>query len=145
MLKVSRALDWSFGVLPFPKYDENQDTYLATPLHQCAVFTIPTSSKNAEDAALVFDALSYESDARVIEQYFGVMVEQKGLRNQDSIDMLNIIKKCRSFDIGISLQLTGNLQSSIEQKLLAGKTDIASVIERNKSSVEENLKKSQRQ
>lgn len=136
-----RDLDWQFGVVPFPKYDETQETYRSTPLHQCAVFTIPVSSKNTEEAALVFDALSYESDAKVLDLYFGVMVEQKGLRNQDSIDMLNIIKECRSFDIGISLWLADNLRSAVEAKLAAGSTDIASVIAEKRQAVEANIEK----
>ena len=131
----------NFGIVPFPKLDENQADYRSTAVHQCAVFTIPVTSTHAEEIGQVFDALSYESDEMVLQPYFAVVVEQKGLRNEDSIDMLNIIKRTRSYDIGVAYQWISSLEEQIRNKIYNGSADVASIIDSNKSKVQENIDK----
>ncbi|MCI8387096.1 MAG: hypothetical protein HFE63_01350 [Clostridiales bacterium] len=141
MAQVMRDMDQSFGIVPFPKFDEMQDNYRSTALHQEPVFVIPYTNKNPEDVGLVFDALSYESQERVLGPYFSVVVEQKGLRNEESIEMLNIIKDTRSFDIGVSYQWVVSLEELIRKELLQGSSNIASLIEQNKSKIQESINK----
>lgn len=136
-----RNMNENFGIVPYPKLDENQADYRSTAVHQCAVFTIPVTSTHAEEIGQVFDALSYESDEMVLQPYFAVVVEQKGLRNQDSIDMLNIIKRTRSYDIGIAYQWVSTLEEQIRNKIYNGSADVASIIDSNKSKVQENIDK----
>ena len=136
-----RNMNENFGIVPYPKLDENQAVYRSTAVHQCAVFTIPVTSTHAEEIGQVFDALSYESDEMVLQPYFAVVVEQKGLRNQDSIDMLNIIKRTRSYDIGIAYQWVSTLEEQIRNKIYNGSADVASIIDSNKSKVQENIDK----
>ncbi|MDD7300381.1 MAG: hypothetical protein PUG87_00350, partial [Eubacteriales bacterium] len=69
------------------------------------------------------------------------VVEQKGLRNQDSIDMLNIIKRTRSYDIGIAYQWVSTLEEQIRNKIYNGSADVASIIDSNRKSVQENIDK----
>lgn len=134
--QLLRGAEWNFGILPYPKLDETQENYRSTAVHQIASFTIPVCSRNAEDVGLLFDALSYESDKAILDEYFTNVVEQKGLRNEDSIDMLHIIKATRSFDIGIAYGWFSDLTSAVATKIKAGKTDIASVIDKNKDKVQ---------
>lgn len=136
-----RNMNENFGIVPFPKLDENQADYRSTAVHQCAVFTIPVTSTHAEEIGQVFDALSYESDEMVLQPYFSVVVEQKGLRNEDSIDMLNIIKRTRSYDIGVAYQWISSLEEQIRNKIYNGSADVASIIDSNKSKVQENIDK----
>ena len=134
--QLLRGAEWNFGILPYPKLDEKQENYRSTAVHHIASFTIPICSRNAEDVGLLFDALSYESDKTILDEYFTKVVEQKGLRNDDSIDMLHIIKDTRSFDIGVAYGWFSDLTSTVAAKIKSGKTDIASEIEKNKDKVQ---------
>ena len=134
-----RDLEQTFGILPLPKYDENQADYHSTSAHQSAVFTIPVSNKNPEEIGLIFDALSYESDKSVLPKYFKYRVEQKGMRNDESIEMLQIIKKTRSYDIGVAYQWVNSLVDRINTKLLDGNSDVLSTIDAAKKTVNNNI------
>ena len=76
MAQRFRDMTDSFGILPFPKYDESQAAYRSTPVAHSAMFTIPVTNTEPEKVALLFDAMSFESDKSVLPKYFGVMVEQ---------------------------------------------------------------------
>lgn len=135
-----RDMETPFGLVPFPKLDENQNGYRNMPLHKVCTATIPTTSKTPEDAALVLDALSYESDASVLDVYFGVTVEQKGLRDEESIEMLNIIKDAYSFDISSAYLWCEKIDSTFQFNLVKGNVNVAGTIESYKSQSEEKIK-----
>ena len=132
-------MEQSFGILPFPKYDAAQSGYRSMPLHIMCVATIPVTNNNPEDAALVLDALSYESDAQVLDVYYGVTVEQKGLRDEESIEMLEIIKESKSFDIAVAYSWCEELENEFRNNLPLGMTDISGKIAANKSKIEQKI------
>ena len=136
-----RNMEQSFGIIPIPKIDESQSAYYVTSVHQCPAFVIPVTNAKPEDIGLIFDALSYESEATVLEPYFSEYVEQKGLRNEDSIEMLEIIKSSRSYDIGVVYGWINTLETALKTAIQEGNTDITSTIAANESSITESLNK----
>ena len=136
-----RDLEWNFGLVPFPKYDAAQSEYMSTSAHQSAVLTIPVSNTDLENTGLLFDALSFESDRMVLDAYFDVTVAQKGLRNDDSIDMLQIIKRGRSYDIGVAYQWFNSIGDVVYNKVTVGDGDVVSAIEGKKASVQAEIDK----
>lgn len=136
-----RPMEQSFGVVPFPKIDENQSNYRSTALHQLCTATIPVTNTDAANTALLLDALSYESDRQVLESYLVKTVEQKGLRNEESIEMLKLIRETLSFDLGIAYQLVTPLENALKEQLLEGNDDIASQIAAHANTVNSNLEK----
>ncbi len=90
--KTNRMRDkaYSFGILPYPKFDEEQENYIARN-GMAMKFAIPYTAKDPEMSAVVGDALNYFSYTMVKDVFREITIEQKNLRNDDSIDMLNII------------------------------------------------------
>ena len=68
-------------------------------------------------------------------------VEQKGLRNEDSIEMLGIIKASRSFDISVIYGWNSSLETSLVSAINSGNSDIASIVASGETSLETNLNK----
>ena len=136
-----RSMEQSFGILPIPKIDESQSSYYVTSVHQCPAFVIPVTNNAPEEIGLIFDALSYESEATVLEPYFSEYVEQKGLRNEDSIEMLDIIKSSRSYDIGVVYGWITTLETALKTAIQNGNTDISSTVAANEASITESLNK----
>ncbi len=122
-----RDLELTFGVLPLPKYDENQESYYSNVSVGQTVMLMPVTVSDREEAGKVIDALVYLSYRDVLPAYYDVTVSQKGLRNDDSIEMLDIVRQSRIFDPGDTYGWTANLRIGINDQLKLGNSDISSV------------------
>ena len=139
--QLLRSMTDTFGIVPFPKYDENQEDYITSLVQQLFYFTIPVTSQNAERTATVYEAMTHESYISVIPQYYSNVVEQKGLRNEDSIEMLEILRSTREVDVATIFNWNAAIRSSLNYKLFDGDSSAASTIASNKSTLQSNMDK----
>lgn len=96
-----RAMDTDFGILPIPKKDEAQKTYLHTVNpYAGTVVVVPQSAENLERVGVVLEALSAESKYVLQPAYYDVMLTSKLTRDEESLEMLDIIFHNRVYDIG---------------------------------------------
>lgn len=131
-----RDMEDTYGILPAPKYDETQDRYYSFCTKNIVSSTIPVTCANPERAAAIIDAMAYHAYADILPVYYGVNVEQKQMRNEDSIEMLGIIGDSRVIDIGTIYGWTIDLHNAIYQKLSKGDSAVASVITSHTPKVE---------
>ena len=139
--QLLRNMEDTFGIVPYPKYDEAQDSYYSSFVNQCYFYTIPVTNQNVRETAIISDYTSYLSMKDVLPVYYGNVVEQKGLRNQDSIEMLDIILGTKSVDLGILFGWSNALLESMRDKFYAGTLDIASLIQKQQAAVEKKMNK----
>lgn len=128
--QLLRDMEDTFGILPFPKYDENQESYRSALMSDLLVMTVPVTNTEAADTAAVVDALCYESSRQVIPVYFDITVSQKGLRNDDSIEMMEIMRSSRDADISAIFAWNNNLVNAVRMKVFKGESSVASDIEK---------------
>lgn len=95
-----RASDLQFGILPFPKYDEDQEEYYAHTYDGLSSFGIPASAKNPEMCARILDAMAAENKTSVIPAYNDIVLDNRVARDPDSKEMLGIIRNNLYFDFG---------------------------------------------
>lgn len=131
-----REFDFSYGIVPFPKYDEDQDDYVTTIFQEALAFSIPITCDTPEDTAIIFDALAYEGSKTLVPEYLQTTVEQKGLRNDDSIEMLSIITAGAFNDIGQMYGLTTDFISAYNVDIQNRSGTMASIIAKYKTSIE---------
>ena len=136
-----RDMNDSYGILPLPKYDEEQENYSCYRTGNTLLLSIPTTNPDPARAGIILDALSYLSWRDVLPIYYNINVSQKALRNDDSIEMLSIIRDSRYFDISRVYGWCDELYNEIQSSLLAGNGNLASTIAKNKTIVEENIAK----
>ncbi len=86
-----RDKDYSFGIVPYPKFDAEQDAYYVTPFYGTPCMSIPVTVQDPKRSAVLADALAYLSYDVVLPVFRETTLEQKNLRNEDSVEMLNII------------------------------------------------------
>ncbi len=134
-----RSMEHSFGVLPFPKLDEDQENYCSTALHQLVAASIPVTNKDADNTAYLLDVLSYESNEKVLPLFIEMTVEQKGLRNDESIEMMSLVRSTLSYDLGIAYQLVTSLESALSTKMRGGDANVVSSIASEKPGIETKL------
>lgn len=98
-----RNMEFDFGILPTPLYDENQERYYS--LLNCWVgnaFGIATSltPDEADLSAVVFNALSAEGKNLVMPAYIETTLKGQRFRDDESREMLDIIFENIGCDIG---------------------------------------------
>ena len=137
-----RDFDGNFGVLPLPKYDENQESYhsmMAT--WGTLMTTIPASASDPERSGVILDALAFDSYKNLMEPYYETYLNQKGARNEDSAEMLKIIRETRVINVGHMFGWTGSVTSSITSLVEKGDASVASAIAKAKPSIEKSIDK----
>ena len=141
MAPMFRNVDFTFGLIPFPKYSEDQENYSSMMFYQLLLLTIPVTNPDSERAGIIIDTLSYEAKQQVMPIYYDVYISQKGLRNEDSIEMLDLINQSRVFNVGNAYGWTIALYDSIRGALDKGNSDMAALIAAQKPAIEANIEK----
>lgn len=138
---VFRDMTDNFGILPTPKYDESQEDYCSWMNYDSPTMCIPASNSNPDRTGIILDAMSYLSYSEILPVYYSIRVSQKGLRNDDSIEMLGIIRDSLYYDASLTYGWTLEMFTNFQNKIITGDSDIASIIAASKSGVEEKIKK----
>lgn len=134
-----RDMQSSYGILPEPKLDEDQEKYYCYRSGNTPVMSIPITSSDPERAGVIMDAMSYLSWRDVLPVFYGTTLSQKQLRNDDSLEMLEIISQSRYFDVARVYGWSDSLYTSVFNSLNAGNGDISSTVASSKTVVETNI------
>ena len=137
--QVFRPYNVEFGILPAPKYDEAQENYISYASENIFRLCIPANASNPKRTGTILDALSYESKATVLPLYYNQTICQKGLRDEDSIEMLSIINGSRMTDIGFIFGITSSIVSELKASVKNGGDNAASIIASGKDTVEKKI------
>ena len=94
-----RGMDADFGIIPWPKYDENAEycTNVDGGTNMCVV---PLTASDPDRTSIIMEALAAIGYEKVIPAYFEVALQGKASRDNESAEMLNIIKTARIYDLG---------------------------------------------
>lgn len=86
-----RDMESDIGILPYPKLDEQQESYL-TCIHDTAeIGAIPMTCKDYDFASAVIQALCEESGKTMIPAYYETSLKIKYVRDNYSAQMIDII------------------------------------------------------
>ena len=86
----------NFGLLPSPKFDEAQESYITpVPAESCGV---PFFVNDPVMSATVLNGLNYFSNTTVKPAYFEMAIKRKSTRDDDSVEMLDIIGSTMACD-----------------------------------------------
>jgi len=96
-----REMTADFGILPHPKFDENQPAYLNVTADSVPVIGIPITNPDPERVGVFIDALTALSATTVTPAYYTISLEGKFTRDEDSIEMLDIIRSNRIYDLAV--------------------------------------------
>lgn len=99
-----RSMETDFGILPYPKYDKDQQDYYSFVSLYCAnTISVPKTCSDLDFVSTAIEALSYESKYgknSLEEAYYTKSLESKSARDEESQRMLDIIFANRVFDLG---------------------------------------------
>ncbi len=101
-IRSFRDMDADFGVIPYPKYDEEQDEYYSC--NSCIYLPMIPSTLSPYDAQMtgaVIEAMSSYAIRYTIPEYYEVLLKTKLARDEESGEMFDIIMENRVFDPGL--------------------------------------------
>lgn len=127
-----------YGIVPFPKYDENQDEYytmLQSYFSGC--ISIPTTVVEVDKIASIIELISYESMNSVTPELNTYLFEGRGIQHAEDLEMLDLIRRNVRFEL-CYLWSTGGMYGKLMTLVSSedgSTTGIASLLEASESEV----------
>ena len=94
-----RNMDSPFGVIPQPKYDENQKDYHCLVMDGYFVLGIPTTAKDTDFISMITEALAAETYLSVYPAYYDIALKAKYSQDKATASMIDRITASAVFDV----------------------------------------------
>ena len=96
----ARDFEGTFGVLPMPKFDTAQEHYATLCDAGCNCISVPVTCKDPELTGAMIESMSAYSTNNVIPAYVNVALQTKIARDEESVEMMQIVLDSRVMDFG---------------------------------------------
>ena len=137
-----RDMETDYGMLPYPKYDEQQEKYYSTATDIFSLMLVPSTVIDPELVGLVSEALCSKSWEMVTPIYYDISLKDKYNRDAQSSDMLDLIRSSLIFDIGYLNSYALDSAGHLFMQLMHGEnTDLASAYAKKEKSFQKRLEK----
>lgn len=93
-----RDCEVDVGILPYPKYDENQENYISQDWG--GLMCVPVSIGNPDMVGATLEYLSWESANEVIPAYYDKTLSGKLSRDEDSRNMMELLFDTIAYEVG---------------------------------------------
>lgn len=93
-----RDMTDSFGILPFPKFDESQQEYHSHGSAHSSLIGIPITVSELERTGVLVEALTAQGYRDIRPAVYDVALKSKLVRDEESAEMVDIILESRTGD-----------------------------------------------
>lgn len=131
-----RSMEDDFGIIPYPKYDED-DEYSTAVNGTAHLGLIPVTVSDPERTGAIVEALCAYGSKEVIPAFYEVSLKTKAARDDESEEMMDIIKDSIIYDIGY---VSGGAFESVGRSMFHSNSDFASFYASNEQSALTSLK-----
>ena len=137
---ILRSMENDFGILPMPKFDDNQEKYISSTGYP-HVMCIPVTTGDLSRTGVILEALCAESRKSTREVYYDTMLKTKVMsRDDESGEMLDLIFSNRIYEIG-RMYWESDIAGPIASLMRGNNRDIVSLIERNETRIDNAISK----
>ncbi len=95
-----RDVDVPYGILPFPKYDEEQEDYRT--LDWGGLMAVPSVVSDEALVGAVLELLAFKASEEVIPAYYDLVLDGQLAQDPETSDMLDIIFDTICYDAGMN-------------------------------------------
>jgi len=95
---IMRDMEVDFGIIPYPKYTLEQKQYYSSNEGGKYAF-VPSTHQSPAEASMVIEAIA-SSSTEVFYAYYDKSLKGKSTRDEESLEMLELISDTRVLDIG---------------------------------------------
>lgn len=130
-----RDSETDFGILPYPKLDENQESFgHAVSSYHTQFICVPKMAKDYERTGVILEELAYQGKRLLTPAFYDQTLVGKYVRDEESAEMLDIIYATHVFDLGAYYKV-GSYNSQLSQ-IYVTRTPIASMYETYRTTAE---------
>lgn len=138
-IRVLRDMENDFGIIPYPKFDQQQENYISIIDGAVPLSVLPITA-DPGFVGLITEALARESYKHITPAFYEFTLEQKYSRDENSADMLKIIRNTTYFDMGYIYNFGGS--GFISKTMLDAKNkDFASFYAKNEKLIQKAIDK----
>ena len=131
-----RDSETDFGIIPAPKWDEDQEEYInlgGSPFFM----TVPTTSEDLDRTGAIMEALAYDSMGLIDKAMYDIVLKGKSSRDDESIGMLDLIFSTLHYYHPLA---NSYLNAPLaDQYIWNGKTDFASYFASVKDKIQDDI------
>ncbi len=121
-----RESSMAYGIIPPPKYDEDQERYYSIMINPF-VYTIPAVSDDPQRTGFLLDALMAASHDTVVPAYYDITLVGKIARDPETVRMLGIVFDSLSYNIHIS---NVTVRSTSQSQIISNSSSVVSALKR---------------
>lgn len=133
-----RDSDVEFGILPYPKYTEDQVNYRSR-VEGCELFGVPPTNTALEMTGTILEAMACESRISVIPTYYETMLQYKVSRDAESGEMLDLIFSNLVFDYADTLLGTDFRDGIMNQCFHTNNQNLTSILKKGVNAYNKTL------
>lgn len=138
-----RNMDDTYSILPYPKWNEEQEKYYTNADDKFTSFGFPvTSYEEREFVGIIYEALCAGSYKTVYPEYYDTALKGKYSSDPQTVEMIDLIMTGRNFDFSFQWgNVFMNLPYLIRNGLDYNQNNIASEYKKNERAVQSGLKR----
>ncbi|MBO4932993.1 MAG: hypothetical protein J6I42_12510 [Clostridia bacterium] len=134
-----RDSDTDFGIIPAPKYTEDQAQYYSSYSNgNCTAYSMPVTVADPDKIGDITEAMAHLSVYTLTPAYYDKTLIGKSTRDQESAPMLDLILATRNYDLGVIFGW-GNIAGSIHG--MSDPNTVASTLQKTEKAANKMLDK----
>ena len=123
-------IDFSCGIVPYPKYDESQQKYQSFLQRSC--FSLIPATADADFSGALLEAWSSEAYRRIMPEYFETALKTRYSQDSDASRMFDLIRGSITYDPGeIFNAFLGSPSALFRENIMNNNANWASTIKAN--------------
>ncbi len=134
-----REMEYDFGVLPNPKFDESQERYSTCVSGAGSMVVVPKSCTDPEFVGTMLEAMAAISYDMITPDLIDVLASTKNVRDPESSEIVQMIIRNRNFDTARMHDIQAD--QYVVTLLTSASTDVASHFAKNEKVWQKTLQK----
>lgn len=132
--KKMRDSKFDFAIIPMPKYDENQKEYMTPILQQVHTMYVTVANQKTDVIGATLENMAAEYYKTLRPAYYETVLENKRVRDDESLEMLEIIFKNR--ELNPAVVFDWKITNILNDAALKGKDTIVSDVEKQSKQIQ---------
>lgn len=139
-LPEMKDASFQFGILPEPKYSEDQDYRHLIGVYGSTAVTVPQGliGDQLKMTTMIIEAMGQKSQETVAKEYFERVLTLQNVRDSESADSLRIILDTKGFDMGFCFRW-GELDTVLHDMLIQRRNSFYDNYQAKKNTIEVEL------
>ncbi len=134
-----RNMEDDYGLIPIPKFDEQQEHYISCVNASGCLVMMPSSAKDPDRTGTIMEALAVGAHETVTPSLYEIIVKNRNARDEESAKMVDLIIENRVFD-PIYINLIDGW-AVVHEQLSAKRDFIVSALEKKAKGMTRGLNK----